>query len=150
MSNVLCQIHGTKRLLLYPPEDVRHLQIAPGQSSSSFNMFDPTTYKKHKLSKLHPHVVDLAPGDILYIPALWLHTAQPKSGTSVAVNVFFRDLDSGYAAGRDVYGNRDVQAYEDGRRDVKRIAGRFARLPPEMRTFYLSQLSRELEDLAEK
>lgn len=111
-------------------------------------MFDPTTYKKNKLSSLHPHVVDLLPGDILFIPALWLHTAQPTTGTSIAINVFFRDLDSGYAAGRDVYGNRDLQAYEDGRRDVKRIAGRFAKLPAKMRSFYLSQLAKELEDFA--
>ena len=90
----------------------------------------------------------LQPGDILYIPPLWLHTASPTDGVSVAVNVFFRDLDSGYAPGRDVYGNRDVQAYETGRRDIERICRSFDHLPVDMRGFYLDRLSAELKDRA--
>jgi len=40
--------------------------------------------------------------------------------------VFFRTLPpQKYAAGRDVYGNRDLAAYEDGRRDVEKIVKRF-------------------------
>lgn len=45
---------------------------------------------------------------------------------NIAINVFFRNLPkSKYAAGRDVYGNRDLMAYEEGRRDVDKIVRRF-------------------------
>lgn len=45
---------------------------------------------------------------------------------NIAVNIFFRNLpDKAYAAGRDVYGNRDLAAYEDGRRDIQKIINRF-------------------------
>lgn len=90
----------------------------------------------------------MKPGDILFIPPLWLHTASPTGQVSVAVNVFFRNLSTGYAAGRDVYGNRDLQAYEKGRNDVQKIARSFEGVPPEMARFYLLRLAQELKDQA--
>lgn len=63
------------------------------------------------------------------------------------MNVFFRDLDGGaYAPGRDVYGNRDLAAYEKGRQDVARIANSFSnkKIPEEVRQFYLLRLADEL------
>ena len=93
----------------------------------------------------HPHEVRLEPGDILYIPPLWLHTASPIDGISVSVNVFFRSLESGYASGRDVYGNRDVQAYEKGRKDIERITKSFEKLSSDMARFYMERLADELK-----
>ena len=146
MANVLCQIRGSKRLILYPPSDVSHLDIAPGASSSSFNVFDPNAAAKYaSLRDAHPQEAILTPGDVLYIPPLWFHAAVPMENLSISINVFFRNLDGGYAAGRDVYGNRDLQAYENGRKDVDRIVKAFTGLPPEISQFYLGRLARELE-----
>jgi tRNA wybutosine-synthesizing protein 4 len=150
MANVLCQIRGSKRLLLYPPSDILHLQIPHGESSSSINVFDPSSSGQKRLEGTHPREVILRPGDVLFIPPLWAHAACPTDAISVSVNVFFRNLQTGYAAGRDVYGNRDVQAYEDGRRDIQRITKRFANLPPEMARFYLERLGKELEEMMPK
>lgn len=148
MANVLCQIRGTKRLLLYPPSDVSHFSLPPGASSSSMNCFE-ADYKKYPSLKLvQPYEAFLQPGDVLYIPPLWLHTASPTDGVSVSVNVFFRNLDAGYAAGKDVYGNRDVQAYEKGRQDVEKIARSFDKLPLAMRGFYLDRLADEMKENA--
>lgn len=145
MANVLCQIRGLKRMTLFPPSDVLHLDIPPGGSSSSINVFDADAAAKYPyLRRTHPHECVLRPGDVLYIPPLWLHTASPTEHLSVSVNVFFRNLDTGYAAGRDVYGNRDLQAYENGRRDVDKIAKAFVGLPREMGQFYLERLAEEL------
>ena len=76
----------------------------------------------------HPHVISLPPGSALFIPPLWSHTAAPSppGTTNISVNVFFHSLPRNlYAAGRDVYGNRDLGAYGEGRRDVERIVRRF-------------------------
>lgn len=67
---------------------------------------------------------------------------------SIAVNVFFRNLKAGYAAGKDVYGNRDLQAYEKGRLDVGKIAKSFEGLPTDMAKFYLERLADELMEKA--
>lgn len=129
-------------MILFPPTDVSHLAFAPGVSSSSIDVF--AALETSKLSSTHPHEVVLNPGDVLFLPAMWFHTAMPTTDMSVAINVFFRDLQTGYSVGRDVYGNRDLAAYEKGRQDIIRIAKSFDRLPVEIRRFYLMRLADEL------
>ncbi|KAF2796722.1 leucine carboxyl methyltransferase 2 [Melanomma pulvis-pyrius CBS 109.77] len=147
LANVLCQVKGTKTLQLYPPTDAKYLDFPPGGSSSNI---DVLTSKDPRMRRTHPHIASLAPGDILFIPPMWAHTATPSEGMSVAVNVFFRNLGSGYAAGKDVYGNRDLQAYENGRRDVERIAKAFKSLPDDISKFYLERLVGELQGKADR
>lgn len=147
LANVLCQIRGAKTLHLYPPADVKYLSYPPGGSSSNI---DVLTSKDPALRNTHPHVASLKPGDVLFIPPMWSHTAMPEEGVSVAVNVFFRNLETGYAAGRDVYGNRDLQAYENGRRDVERIAKAFKNVPGDIARFYLDRLAAELQGKADE
>ena len=68
---------------------------------------------------------------------------------SVAVNCFFRSLEhQKYATGRDVYGNRDLAAYEKGRKDVAKIIKSFDDLPAHVSAFYLQRLAMELLDRA--
>jgi tRNA wybutosine-synthesizing protein 4 len=143
MANVYCQIGGSKRLILFPPADVEHLSFAPGASSSGIDVF--SSLDSPELGQTHPHEAELQPGDVLFLPPLWLHTATPTSNTSIAVNVFFKDLDGGaYASGRDVYGNRDLAVYEKGRQDVARMTNAFQKLPADAREFYLLRLADEL------
>lgn len=148
MANVLCQIRGERRLILFPPSDVQHLQVPAGASNSTLDIFQNLDGSVTCPRATSPQEAVLKPGDILFIPPLWLHTASPTGQVSVAVNVFFRNLSAGYAAGRDVYGNRDLQAYEKGRTDVQKIARSFQGLPPDMARFYLLRLAQELKDQA--
>ncbi|KAK3997186.1 putative leucine carboxyl methyltransferase 2 [Cladorrhinum sp. PSN332] len=143
MANVYCQIGGSKRLILFPPSDVEHLSFAPGASSSSIDVF--SSLGSPDLAHTHPYEAILSPGEVLFLPPLWLHTATPTSDASIAVNVFFKDLSSSsYAAGRDVYGNRDLAAYEKGRQDVARITKSFEKMPAAAREFYILRLADEL------
>ena len=144
--NILFQVYGTKTLTLYPPSDVANLAYPPGASSSSL----PLTSLSHN-PKLHPHAVSLAPGDILFIPPMWSHTAMPNEGISVAVNVFWKGFgDEMYAAGRDVYGNRDLKGYENGRRDVEKIVRGFRGVPKDVSGFYLQRLAAEVVENGRK
>ncbi|OTA88070.1 hypothetical protein M434DRAFT_126533 [Hypoxylon sp. CO27-5] len=144
MANVYCQIVGSKRFILFPPSDVTRLSFAPGSSSSSIDVF--SELESPSLAETHPHEAVLKPGDILFLPPLWMHTATPLSSLGVAINVFFRNLENGYSSGRDVYGNRDLAAYEKGRQDVARIANAFNKLPIDMRDFYIKRLACELAE----
>ncbi|KAL9636372.1 MAG: hypothetical protein Q9204_002290 [Flavoplaca sp. TL-2023a] len=143
MANVLSQISGQKVLALYPPIDAVHFQIPPGSSSSPMTVFHPNqrgsvSYPRHYIRAV------LNEGDVLYIPPLWLHSASPLDNLSVSINVFFRNLRSGYAAGRDVYGNRDLQVYENGRRNIEKIAKSMESLPRDIASTYLVRLGEEL------
>lgn len=141
MANVYCQIAGTRRMILFPPSDVTRLDFTPGASSSSLDVFAALDAGG---VGAHPYEATLTSGDVLYLPPLWPHTAKPTCDMTVAVNVFFRDLETGYSRGRDVYGNRDLAPYEKGRQDVARIAKSFRGLPDEARAFYISRLAQEL------
>ena len=149
MANVLCQIRGEKKLILFPPSDVQYLHVPPGASSSTISIFQ-SNGSVASIPHTSPQEAVLKRGDILFIPPLWLHTASPTGDVSVAVNVFFRNLSKGYAAGRDVYGNRDLQAYEKARNDIQKMAKSFDGLPSDMARFYLLRLAQELKDKAEK
>lgn len=147
MANVYTQIQGSKRMMLFPPSDVTQLSFAPGASSSSLDVF--AALDTPSLGATHPHEAVLSPGDMLLLPAMWLHTATPTTDMSVAVNIFFRDLDSGYSAGRDVYGNRDLAAYEKARQEAARMNKSFEGLPGEIRRFYVARIAEELLQGAE-
>jgi tRNA wybutosine-synthesizing protein 4 len=146
MANIYCQISGSKRLILFPPSDVTHLGFAPGASSSSKDIF--AELETPLLTPTHPFEANVGPGDILFIPPLWLHTGVPLTNVGIAVNVFFRNLEDGYSSGRDVYGNRDLAPYERGRQDLVRTAGAFNNVPADMRRFYLDRLAAELFQMA--
>lgn len=148
MANILCQIKGSKRVILYPPSDIAHLKVPPGESSSRINIIEASHLTEPSLAATHPRETILRPGDVLFIPPLWLHASSPLERTSISINVFFRNLKTGYAAGRDVYGNRDVQAYEKGRKDVARMVQSFDQLPAQMSRFYLERLAEEIRSKA--
>ncbi|KAH6604968.1 hypothetical protein Trco_006675 [Trichoderma cornu-damae] len=146
MANVYAQVTGIRRMILFPPSDVKHLSFAPGASSSSIDVFQALETSGTSLHATHPQEAIIHPGDILLLPALWLHTAAPMTDMSVAVNVFFRDpeQEDHYAPGRDVYGNKDLEVYEKGRQAIARIARSLRPLPPTARGFYLSRIADEL------
>ena len=131
-------------MILFAPQDIGHLRIPPGRSSSDLDIFNPQAWKTSPLCHTHPFEVVLKPGDVLFIPALWCHSAIPLDGISVAINTFFKTSDGHYAAGKDTYGNKDVQEYEHGRRDIAKAMLRFESMPPEMESFYLERLGQEL------
>ncbi|KAL8907345.1 MAG: hypothetical protein Q9207_001463 [Kuettlingeria erythrocarpa] len=155
MANVLFQIRGTKIVALYPPTDAVHFRIPPGSSSSPLNAFkDCYPWDFAAAGEVadpgRPYFrAILSPGDGLYIPPLWLHAACPAENFSVSINVFFKNFKQGYyAAGRDVYGNRDLVAYENCRKGVERMAKAFDGLPKEVGSAYLERLAEELKEKA--
>ena len=149
MANFYCQIRGNRRLVIYPPSDITHLDFPPGSTTSRLGLFDTNkaSCQFDGIPATNPIEATLKPGDVLFIPPLWPHTGAPEGGVSIAVNVFFRNIPTKkYAAGRDVYGNRDLQPYEDGRRDLEKIVQRFDHdVPTEIAQAYLDRLGDELK-----
>lgn len=164
MANILFHVTShprpvPKHLILFPPEDLKHLSFPAGSTTSTLELFRPSSSDDSPPSTpmpttpgsprtprpppdpfanpiyppgTHPHLVILPPNTALFIPPLWAHAAAPSPPgiINTAVNVFFYSLPRPlYAAGRDVYGNRDLAAYEEGRRDIEKIVRRFKTVP---------------------
>ncbi|KAL2682236.1 hypothetical protein IWX47DRAFT_909264 [Phyllosticta citricarpa] len=164
LANVLCQVRGRKRVRLYAPGDAKHLGYAAGASSSDVDVwYDEgdegewarrSPEERNRLVRTKPWEGTLAPGEILFLPPMWSHAVRPEAeaadgeqGFSVAVNCFWRNLGSeAYAVGRDVYGNRDLAGYEEGRKAVEKIAKAFEGVPADLRGFYVDRLSEELRE----
>ena len=84
-NNVFTQIHGVKRFVLSPPSDYRH-----------FDMF-PTTHPHTRQAQTHYDnapsglnvrcmTVDLQPGELLWLPAFWVHAVDALTPT-ISVSV---------------------------------------------------------------
>lgn len=142
MANIYVQVRGSRRLILFHPRSVTRLGFEAGASSSSIDVFK--ALEDGSIKSVQAFEAILEPGDVLFLPPMWLHAARAVSGFSVAVNVFFRNLQTGYALGRDVYGNRDLTAYEKGRTEVEKIVSTFDRVPRDASEFYLRRLAEEL------
>ena len=156
MANILIPFSLPKTLLLYPPSQIIQLSFSSGSTTSTVSPFDTPSNLPTPIS------VTIPPSSILYIPPLWSHAAQPplpgpngETPHSIALNIFFRSFpDDAYAVGRDVYGNRDLRAYEQGRTMVERIEKALGGIGDEgvddVKGFYAERLAMELLDKARK
>lgn len=90
--NLVAQLSGKKRWLLFPPKDTQHLYPTriPYEESSIFskvNIQDPD-YKQHpSYSCTTPYKVMLSPGEVLFVPRHWWHHVTCIE-PSVSVNVW--------------------------------------------------------------
>ncbi|OWB73037.1 transferase activity protein [[Candida] boidinii] len=147
-SNILCQVVGIKKLRLYPPSDVDLLDFPSGKSSSLIeDVFKDEDVNQN--SSLSPYECELSPGDVLFLPRMWLHATCTQS-PSISLNFFWKDLkDDVYSAGKDIYGNRDIRAYENSRKMIERIKHMFEddNIPEDVTDFYLRRLAEEVKYL---
>jgi tRNA wybutosine-synthesizing protein 4 len=142
MANILTQIVGEKEVVIFHPSDVNDLDIPPGASSSRIPNVFATSLSERGYSGT------LKPGDAVYIPPLWPHATKPQSPT-VGVNVFWKSFkDEVYDTGKDIYGNKDLLAYVEGRKLVERTLRGFKGLDRDTREFYLKRLAAEMEEQA--
>jgi tRNA wybutosine-synthesizing protein 4 len=139
MANILTQIIGEKEVIVFHPSLVNELNIPPGASSSKITDIFGSDIKRKGFSTI------LKPGDIIYIPPLWPHATKPLT-PNVGVNVFWKSFwDELYDRGKDVYGNRDLAGYTEGRKLVERIIRGFKDVDRNTREFYLKRLATELQ-----
>ncbi len=92
-NNAFAQIHGEKRFRIYPPDAVRQLHMFPDAHprarKSQVDLDAPDKSIFPDVASLPPPYLDvvLQPGDVLEIPAFWVHHVEAQ-GTSVSLNVF--------------------------------------------------------------
>ncbi|KRZ12872.1 tRNA wybutosine-synthesizing protein 5, partial [Trichinella pseudospiralis] len=106
MDNILLQIVGRKRVVLFDPSQIPYLYLK-GDKSKVINIDDLESTEFPKFQRAIRNEGILYPGDVLYIPALWFHNTTAVD-FSISVNVFWKHLDSSFYDKKDLYGNRDL------------------------------------------
>lgn len=94
--NFICMFEGTKRVTMFPPEQLPNMYHAPFDVLCGYA---PTTHvqllkadlqrhPKFRAALEHARVAVLEPGDVLLIPPFWWHHVESFSAMHVMVNNF--------------------------------------------------------------
>lgn len=150
LDNILLQIEGSKRIILFPPSDAAYLYLIGDKSAivdldqtditDSFPLFANAT----------GYECILNPGDAIFIPSLWFHNTKALQ-FSIGVNFFWKDtfLDEFYNKS-DVYGNKDLIPASDAFSNIDKALKHLSKLPTKYRKFYIHLIIDKLNKQLEK
>ena len=104
-DNIACVVAGQRRFTLYPPDAIGDLYVGPidntmaGQpvSMAAQALPDDPRFPRFAAARARALVVDLAPGDALYLPKLWWHQVEATGPVNALVNYWW----DGFASGPD-------------------------------------------------
>ncbi|WP_343525892.1 cupin-like domain-containing protein [Sphingomonas sp.] len=97
MDNVACVVAGRRRFTLYPPEAIGDLYVGPidhtmaGQPVALATEATPDDprYPRFAQARERAMIVDLEPGDALYMPKLWWHRVEATGPLNMLVNYWW-------------------------------------------------------------
>jgi len=93
--NINAQVRGSKRAVLFPPTDLEHVPLFdpaqnPAYNCSALDIEAPTKEQAAALEKAHPWTAELDAGDVLFIPAHWLHTFEHLGSFNANLNFWWK------------------------------------------------------------
>jgi hypothetical protein len=99
-ENIACVVGGSRRFTLFPPDQIGNLYPGPldltpaGQPISLVDVRKPDLDRFPRFAEAlrAAEVAELAPGDAVYIPALWWHNVEALEDFNVLVNYWWRDV----------------------------------------------------------
>ncbi len=98
-DNLICVTAGKRKVTLFPPEQVENLYVGPlhftpaGQAISLVDFKNPDfdRFPKFATALENALVVELHPGDALYIPSMWWHHIEGQETMNMLVNFWWRE-----------------------------------------------------------
>lgn len=102
-DNLACMVAGSKRFVLFPPDQVGNLYMGPfettvsGVPTAMADLENPD-FEKHprfREALRHATVADLEPGDVLYIPYMWWHHVVSDGAFNAQINFWWDDSRAG-------------------------------------------------------
>jgi len=143
MDNLLVQVVGKKRAVLFAPNEVHNLYLE-GDKSAVLDIDNADVEKYPLFSQAVAHECLLQPGDILFIPALWFHNITSLE-FGVAINVFWRHLHKDLYDTKDPYGNKDPLPAQRAIQAAERALKLLNELPDTYKDFYARRLVSTIE-----
>ena len=99
-ENLACVVGGRRRFTMFPPDQIKNLYVGPldltpaGQPVSLVDIRRPDLGRFPRFAEAAAvaECAELAPGDAVYIPALWWHNVEALEDFNVLVNYWWRDV----------------------------------------------------------
>jgi hypothetical protein len=97
-ANIACCVAGKRTFTLFPPEQVSNLYVGPldlnpsGRAISLVDFDRPDYGKFPRFAEAldHAQVVELGPGDALFVPPLWWHHVKSSAQVNLLVNYWWK------------------------------------------------------------
>lgn len=97
-DNLACVVAGHRRFTLFPPDQLGNLYVGPldltpaGQAISLVDFAKPDFARFPKFADAleTAQVVELGPGDAIFIPSMWWHHVEALDSFNVLVNYWWR------------------------------------------------------------
>ncbi|HEY9027618.1 MAG TPA: cupin-like domain-containing protein [Burkholderiaceae bacterium] len=97
-DNVACVVAGRRRFTLFPPDQLANLYVGPldvtpaGQAVSLVDFANPDFERHPRFAEAleHAQVVELEPGDAVFIPSMWWHHVESLADFNVLINYWWR------------------------------------------------------------
>jgi hypothetical protein len=101
-SNIACVVAGRRRVVVFPPEQLRNLYVGPldftpaGQPISLVDFHAPDYGRFPKFSEAvkTARIAVLEPGDAIIVPSMWWHHMEALDAFNVLVNFWWRSSPS--------------------------------------------------------
>ncbi len=99
-ENIACVVAGRRRFTLFPPDQIGNLYMGPFErtpagttiSMVDFDAPDLDRYPGFADAMAAALVVELAPGDAIYIPYMWWHHVQSLDRFNMLVNYWWKHV----------------------------------------------------------
>lgn len=97
-DNLACVVAGRRRFTLLPPQQLTNLYIGPldftpaGQAISLVDFEQPDFERHPRFAQAlqHAEVVELGPGDAIFVPSMWWHHVEALDSLNLLVNYWWR------------------------------------------------------------
>ena len=101
-SNIACVVAGRRRVIVFPPEQLRNLYVGPldvtpaGQAISTVDFYNPDydRFPRFRDALKSARSALLEPGDAIIIPSMWWHQLEALDAFNVLVNYWWRNSPS--------------------------------------------------------
>lgn len=100
-TTVYIQIHGSKKWIIYPPEDRIFLNAITERRPYFFSKYIPNAEnKEHKIGQFaRKHEILMEPGDVLIVPPFYWHYVENKSD-SIGVAYKYANISSAFKSSK--------------------------------------------------
>lgn len=109
--NLACCVMGRRRFTVFPPDQVNNLYVGPwdltpaGQPISLVDMKQPDLERFPRFARAwaQAQVVELEPGDAIYMPGMWWHQVESLSAINGLVNYWWSETPTVFGAPMDAF-----------------------------------------------